>query len=185
MIGREERIAEIAARHRTTVQIVLELKNVSTSYGHTGIDLTLHKAEILGLYGLVGAGRTELARALVGGRARSPAASFAFAASRRASRDPHEALKRYRIGYVSEDRKDEGLILAHPVGANIAITIWRAHRQRLRPGHSARRDARRSGPMSSSSRSGLRRSTSWSAPSPAATSRRSRSPNGWPPKPTS
>ena len=33
--------------------------------------------------------------------------------------------KRYRIGYVSEDRKAEGLILTHGVGANIAITIWR------------------------------------------------------------
>jgi ribose transport system ATP-binding protein len=37
----------------------------------------------------------------------------------------HEALLRYRIGYVSEDRKQEGLILLHSVRDNIAITIWR------------------------------------------------------------
>ena len=37
----------------------------------------------------------------------------------------HEALERYRIGYVSEDRKGEGLLLAYPVRDNIAITIWR------------------------------------------------------------
>jgi ribose transport system ATP-binding protein len=37
----------------------------------------------------------------------------------------HEALVRWRIGYVSEDRKGEGLILIHPVRENVAITIWR------------------------------------------------------------
>jgi len=36
-----------------------------------------------------------------------------------------EALERYRIGYVSEDRKQEGLILLHSVRANTSITIWR------------------------------------------------------------
>jgi ribose transport system ATP-binding protein len=39
--------------------------------------------------------------------------------------DPTTALQRYRIGYVSEDRKGEGLILIHDVGRNIGITIWR------------------------------------------------------------
>jgi ribose transport system ATP-binding protein len=123
MIGREERIAEIS-RGSGDGPAALELRNVSTSYGHTGINLTLHKAEILGLYGLVGAGRTELARALVGAGTvtggevlvRGEAAHI---------RDPHDALKRCRIGYVSEDRKGEGLILTHSVAANIAITIWR------------------------------------------------------------
>ena len=36
-----------------------------------------------------------------------------------------EALARHRIGYLSEDRKKEGLILLHPIRTNIAITIWR------------------------------------------------------------
>jgi ribose transport system ATP-binding protein len=36
----------------------------------------------------------------------------------------HEALNRYRIGYISEDRKQEGLILMHSIQSNIAITIW-------------------------------------------------------------
>ena len=123
MIGREERIAEIP-RGSGDGPVALELRSVSTSYGHTGIDLTLRKAEILGLYGLVGAGRTELARALVGAGAvtggqvlvRGEAAHI---------RNPHDALQRYRIGYVSEDRKGEGLILTQGVGTNIAITIWR------------------------------------------------------------
>jgi ribose transport system ATP-binding protein len=37
----------------------------------------------------------------------------------------HEALETYRIGYVSEDRKGEGLLLTYPVRDNIAITVWR------------------------------------------------------------
>jgi ribose transport system ATP-binding protein len=124
MIGREERIAQIAHGSGAVGEIALELRDVATSYGHRGINLTLRKTEILGLYGLVGAGRTELARAIVGA-ARITGGEVFVRGEPAAIRDPHEALKRYRIGYVSEDRKGEGLILSHGVGANIAVTIWR------------------------------------------------------------
>ncbi len=123
MIGREERIAEIA-RAGVPGEVMLELRGVSTAYGHAGIDLTLRKTEILGLYGLVGAGRTELARSIIGlGKITGGEVRVRGEVARIA--DPHVALKRFRIGYVSEDRKGEGLILTHPVGANIAMTIWR------------------------------------------------------------
>ncbi len=124
MIGREERIADIP-RGAGDGAVALELRNVSTSYGHAGIDLKLRKAEILGLYGLVGAGRTELARALIGAEAAVTGGEVLVRGEPAHIRDPHDALKRYRIGYVSEDRKVEGLILTHSVGTNIAITIWR------------------------------------------------------------
>jgi ribose transport system ATP-binding protein len=39
-------------------------------------------------------------------------------------RDPHDALQAHRIGYVSEDRKTDGLILSHSVSHNVGITIW-------------------------------------------------------------
>jgi ribose transport system ATP-binding protein len=123
MIGREERIAEIP-RGSSDGPVALELRNVSTSYGHAGINLTLRKGEIVGLYGLVGAGRTELARALVGVGSVTGGQVLVSGAPGHI-RNPHDALRRYRIGYVSEDRKGEGLILTHGVGTNIAITIWR------------------------------------------------------------
>jgi ribose transport system ATP-binding protein len=131
MIGREERIAQIARGSGAIGDVAMELRGVATSYGHRGINLTLRKTEILGLYGLVGAGRTELARAIVG--AAKITSGQVFVGGQRATiRDPHEALKRYRIGYVSEDRKGEGLILSQGVGANIAMTIWRKIASALR-----------------------------------------------------
>jgi ribose transport system ATP-binding protein len=116
-------IAEIV-RGTGAGDVALELSHVATSAGHRDIDLKVRKTEIVGLYGLVGAGRTELARAIVG--AEKVTGGRVLVHGRLATiRNPHEALKRYRIGYVSEDRKAEGLILSHPVGTNIAMTIWR------------------------------------------------------------
>jgi ribose transport system ATP-binding protein len=130
MIGREERIAEIA-RGADADEVVLELEGVSTSYGHAGIDLKLYRTEILGLYGLVGAGRTDLAHAIIG-EGRLTAGTLRIKGQTVAIHSPHEALRRWRIGYVSEDRKSEGLVLVHSVGANIAMTIWRRIANALR-----------------------------------------------------
>ena len=91
--------------------------------GHAGIDLTLRRGEIVGLYGLVGAGRSELAKAILGlfpltaGEIRSTGRPVAIGSVA-------DALHRHGIGYVSEDRKQEGLILLHTVLGNAGITIW-------------------------------------------------------------
>ena len=124
MIGREERVANLKARAPSTAEVVLQTRGLSTSMGHHGIDLVLRKGEILGLYGLVGAGRSELAHAILGG-GEITAGEIVIRGAPARIRDMHEALLRHRIGYVSEDRKQEGLILMHSVRDNIAITIWR------------------------------------------------------------
>ncbi len=124
MIGREERVAEIGIRTPSTAAPVLEARHIATSLGHRDISFALRKGEILGLYGLVGAGRTELARALIGD-ARVLKGEVAVNGKRVAIRSVPEAIRVHRIGYISEDRKAEGLILAHPIRSNIAITIWR------------------------------------------------------------
>jgi ribose transport system ATP-binding protein len=124
MIGREERVADMGVRNPDKSQTVLELKAVSTSLGHRDVDLSLYKGEILGLYGLVGAGRTELARSILG-YGRITAGEIRVNRQPAHIRSMNEALENYRIGYVSEDRKGEGLLLAYPVRDNIAITIWR------------------------------------------------------------
>lgn len=123
MIGRSERPVVPRKQGPQLDQPRLKAQALTTSYGHKAIDFTLHRGEILGLYGLVGAGRTELARALLGqGKIRSGQILIDGAAVRMHS--VRDAIKRCRIGYVSEDRKYEGVILDHSIRSNIAITVW-------------------------------------------------------------
>jgi len=123
MIGREERIPRLGERKVDRSKVVLEARNLATSFGHRDITLALHRGEILGFYGLVGAGRSELARAILGEGEITSGEFLVHGESARIA-NMHDALKRYRIGYISEDRKQEGLILMHSVKDNIAITIW-------------------------------------------------------------
>jgi ribose transport system ATP-binding protein len=124
MIGREERVAKLGAKPFDAGAVALRLEEVATSFGHEGVNLELRRGEILGLYGLVGAGRSELAKALLGvGRVTGGRVEVAGQAA--VIPDVTTALHRYRIGYISEDRKGEGLILIHDVASNVGITIWR------------------------------------------------------------
>jgi ribose transport system ATP-binding protein len=123
MIGRGERAAEMG-RRPARQEPMLELRSIATSLGHKDISFTLHKGEILGLYGLVGAGRTELARALIGD-AKVTAGEILLKGTPIKVSGVATAIRKHRIGYISEDRKSEGLILAHSIRSNIAITIWR------------------------------------------------------------
>jgi ribose transport system ATP-binding protein len=124
MIGRDERVPDMGIRSPDNSRAVLELEGLSTSFGHRDVNLRLNRGEILGLYGLVGAGRTELARSILG-YGEITAGEIRIHGRPAQIRSMYEALEAYRIGYVSEDRKGEGLLLAYSVRGNIAITIWR------------------------------------------------------------
>ncbi len=130
MIGRSEQIPDWGAREESHATPALELRDLATELGHSGINLTLDKGEILGLYGLVGAGRTELAKCLLGLN-RVTAGEVLIEGEKAAIGSVAEALGRYRMGYVSEDRKQEGLILMHSVLDNAGITIWKRLAGRL------------------------------------------------------
>jgi ribose transport system ATP-binding protein len=123
MVGREAQAPDIASRRTGTGAARLRLDAVATEYGHKDVNLTIHAGEIVGLYGLVGAGRTELARCLVG-LGRITGGTFSIDGKPARIRNPYDALRTYSLGYVSEDRKGEGLILAHSVSRNIGITVW-------------------------------------------------------------
>lgn len=124
MIGRSEQIPGWGARGDSHAASALELREVSTELGHSAINLTLHRGEILGLYGLVGAGRTELAKCVLGLH-RVTEGEMLVNGKRAAIGSVAEAIDRFRMGYVSEDRKQEGLILMHSVLDNAGITIWK------------------------------------------------------------
>ncbi|HVO02821.1 MAG TPA: sugar ABC transporter ATP-binding protein, partial [Candidatus Cybelea sp.] len=124
MIGRAERIAKRAPRARPATAPYLELKGFGSAAGHRDVSLGVRPGEILGLYGLVGAGRSELAKAVLG-LIRRTAGEVLVEGRPAAIGSPADALHRYGIGYVSEDRKQEGLILLHSVLGNAGITVWR------------------------------------------------------------
>ncbi len=124
MVGRHiELLVGGGPRKRRPGAPRLELRDVSTEFGHRGVGLTVRSGEIVGLYGLVGAGRTELARCIMGlGKITGGEVRVNDEPAR--IRNPYDALRRHRIGYVSEDRKDEGLILNHSISRNVGITVW-------------------------------------------------------------
>ena len=123
MIGRDE--AAVANRRAVAPRGVpkLELKKVATAAGHSDIDLRVHAGEIVGLYGLVGCGRSELAKAIIG-TVPITGGSVLVGGQPARIRSVADALARYRIGYVSEDRKSEGVFLDQPLAANIGVTVW-------------------------------------------------------------
>jgi ribose transport system ATP-binding protein len=123
MIGRDEDVSDIGQRQEKAGSTKLELMDVSTAQGHHSINLQVKKGEVLGLYGLVGAGRTELAKAIMGAE-RITGGEIRIDGKRARIKSVQDALQHWRIGYVSENRKEEGLILPHSVAKNIGITIW-------------------------------------------------------------
>jgi rhamnose transport system ATP-binding protein len=103
-------------------EVVLETRDVSCVVGGVrNVSLTVRAGEILGLAGLVGAGRTELARVLFG---LTPADSgeILFHGNVVNVRDPADAV-RLGIAYVPEDRRRHGVILDMPVDANTTLAV--------------------------------------------------------------
>ncbi|WP_425053572.1 sugar ABC transporter ATP-binding protein [Psychromarinibacter sp. S121] len=124
MIGRAEGEGAWRARDTSAQPEVLGLSGVSTELGHRDVSLSVRKGEIVGLYGLVGAGRTELAKSILGQSAVTGGEVRVDGKPVRI-RSVFEAIHTHGLGYVSEDRKTEGLILQHSVLANAGVPIWR------------------------------------------------------------
>ena len=124
MIGRAERIAKRAPRPKTDIVPYFALENFSSTAGHGDISLSVRPGEIVGLYGLVGAGRSELAKAILG-MSKQAGGQVRVAGRVVSIRSAADALHIHGIGYVSEDRKQEGLLLLHSVLGNAGVTVWR------------------------------------------------------------
>ncbi|MFI6760056.1 sugar ABC transporter ATP-binding protein [Micromonospora sp. NPDC050417] len=125
MVGRAYASVTLAAREvDPQTRPALRLDRVSTAGGHRDVSLTVRPGEILGLYGLVGAGRSELAKALLG-LDRITGGTVEVQGQAVRIRTVGEALRRYKIGYVTENRKEEGVFLDQPITRNIGVTIWR------------------------------------------------------------
>lgn len=98
---------------------VLEVSQVSTRDKLRDVSFTLRQGEILGVAGLLGSGRSTLARVLFG--AVRPTAGTVRVQSRGVRLRSPAAAIRLGIGYLAEDRKQQGLVLALSVRQNIAL----------------------------------------------------------------
>ncbi len=127
MVGRE--LGELyPASNRARKGVILQTTNLQDGKELKGIDLTLHKGEILGIAGLVGAGRTALAETVFGIR-RATAGEIRVDGELTRISSPGKAIK-LGIGLVPEDRKLQGVFLNLAVKDNIyisamnQITLW-------------------------------------------------------------
>ncbi len=123
MVGRHlaDRKVELRKVNRS-VEPVMQLTDIHTALGHEKISMSLYPGEVLGMYGLVGAGRSELARSVLGLHGIS-SGELKLNGQVVEIKSLRDALHKHRIGYVTENRKEEGLFLDFPVRKNISVTI--------------------------------------------------------------
>ncbi|MFP3042190.1 sugar ABC transporter ATP-binding protein [Treponema primitia] len=117
MIGRSID-KEFPERPRCVGEPLLEVRSLNTKKLHD-ISFTLNKGEILGLVGLVGAGRTELIRAVFGAD-RVKEKEIYLRGVKTPIRSPKDAI-RAGLALVPEDRKSQGLVLSFSVESNISM----------------------------------------------------------------
>ncbi len=123
MIGRECKEDHLGRVNYNTDKEVLRVEGLTCAGKIEDASFCLREGEILGLYGLVGAGRTEMARVLIG-EDRMDSGRVMVRGELARIRSISDSLYRYRIGYVTENRKEEGLLLEDTVRANLTITVW-------------------------------------------------------------
>ena len=118
MVGRE--VKELYPRStRKPQEAILEIKDLGGVHKPQSASLSLHRGEVLGIFGLIGAGRTELLRAI-----------FGLDPVRRGQikigvhLGPASPMKRWMqgVGMLSEDRKGEGLTLNLSIADNVTIS---------------------------------------------------------------
>jgi ABC-type sugar transport system ATPase subunit len=107
-------------RNEEKGDVVLEVKNLTNEKIHD-VSFRLHKGEVLGFSGLVGAGRTEIMQAIFGADPIESGEIF-VEGEKLKLRNPKDAIKA-GIGLCPEDRKEQGLVLGRPIRDNISIAI--------------------------------------------------------------
>lgn len=127
MVGRDVQSLYPDPPPPPTGPVLLETRNLSGPHLPRNLSLSLRGGEIFGLFGLMGSGRTETVRTLFGlDRCREGEVILLEQPPGRI--DPRSALAR-GMGYLSEDRKGEGLLLNRSVADNLTLTRTRPFRK--------------------------------------------------------
>ena len=122
MVGRQ--LTEVYPKRDSSCvkdEVIFEAVNVSGN-GDRNISFKLHKGEVLGFGGLVGAGRTEFAELMFGMHPKT-AGKFIFKGKEISPKTPKDAIE-LGIGLVPEDRKKEGALLGMSIRCNINMPIY-------------------------------------------------------------
>jgi D-xylose transport system ATP-binding protein len=128
MVGRE--VSDIfPAPHRTPQDVVFEARGVTVEDpnvpGKLLVDdasFAVRRGEVLGIAGLVGAGRSDLMMAVFGAHPGRRSAQFSVGGKPVSIGSPHDAIAA-GVGFVTEDRKRFGLLLDHPIVTNLTLAV--------------------------------------------------------------
>ncbi len=122
MVGRTEEFKSAEMRDFTDREVVLETRDLRSVDSPKPKSFKLHKGELLGWYGLVGAGRTEFARAMIGYD--PPIGGEELINGKPVKvKSIRQMAHQNKLYYLSENRKEEGLFLDQNIKANIASSI--------------------------------------------------------------
>jgi ABC-type sugar transport system ATPase subunit len=121
MIGR--RLEQYFAAHarKPRGEELLRVQGLTSPGRFADVSFAVHAGEVVGLAGLVGAGRSEIAQAIFG-LDPSAAGEISVRGTRAVIRSPRDAMH-HRIGFVPEDRKRQGLVLSMQTGENATLPI--------------------------------------------------------------
>jgi rhamnose transport system ATP-binding protein len=128
MVGREIDLTKTRATAART-DLTLSVSALSRQGVFEGVTFDLHRGEVLGFAGLIGAGRTDVGLALFG---IEPATSGTILVDGKpvAIRSPRDGMN-LGIAYVSEDRRQLGLVLPMSIFANVTLPVLRRYLNRL------------------------------------------------------
>jgi ribose transport system ATP-binding protein len=138
MVGRnlDERTA--LAKRRLSGPVLLEVRNLSAPPRVKEVTFDLHRGEILGFAGLMGAGRTETMRAIFGADPRTSGTILLEGKDISSRLRSPKAAVRLGLGFLTEDRKSQGLLL--PKALRINVTLARLRDELRGAGGWLRRD---------------------------------------------
>ncbi len=123
MVGRDVKDIYKVKRHRRGREL-LRLSGISGKSKPRGVSLYVRRGEIFGVAGLIGAGRTETLRAVFGLDRLCEGEVSVDGEPVPGRRPPHRL--RAGIGLLSEDRKEEGLLLNRSVADNLTLSHWKS-----------------------------------------------------------
>lgn len=119
----------VVARDMSAEKPLLEVSSLSRGGEYEDISFTIRQGEVLGITGLLGAGRTELAFSLFG-MTRPDSGTMKLEGRKLSLRSNRDAVNA-GIAYVSEDRLSLGVILRQSIGDNLILAVLKSLRGRL------------------------------------------------------